>query len=86
MPNPSHPAVVHSTPSVSVQGVLSGLGGCSHRPVCVLHGGSSVHSLVSGGHTVTTCVCVQVPCPSQPAVVHALPSVSPHGVLGAFGG
>src|SRR5438094_2133320 len=47
-PWPSQPAVVQLLPSVSVHGVLSGLGGWSHIPVWGLHGGSSVHSFVSG--------------------------------------
>src|SRR5439155_377963 len=38
---------------------------------------------------VSTCVCTHCPTPeasaSQPAVVHALPSVSLHGVLSSFG-
>src|SRR5438876_6090131 len=47
-PWPSQPAVVQLLPSVSVHGVLLGLGGWSHIPVWGLHGGSSVHSFVSG--------------------------------------
>jgi hypothetical protein len=42
--------------------------------------------LASGGHVVTTCVCEQFPKPSQPAAVHALSSVSPHGVLSGASG
>ena len=52
-PWPSQPAVVQLLPSVSVHGVLSGLGGWSHIPVCGLHGGSSVHSFVSGVQVLT---------------------------------
>jgi hypothetical protein len=81
---PSHPAVVQALPSLSVHGVLSGFGGCSHVPVCGLHGGSAVHSFVSGGHVFTRWFWSQTPCPSQPAVVHLLLSVSVHGVLSGF--
>src|SRR5262245_762447 len=81
----SQPAVVHWLLSVSEHGVLSASGGCVHRPVPGLHGGSEVQSLVSGLHTVTLCVCTQFPA-SQPANVHRFPSVSPQVVLsGLFG-
>src|SRR6059058_2393605 len=52
-PWPSQPAIVQLLPSVSVHGVLLGLGGWSHIPVCGLHGGSSVHSFVSGVQVLT---------------------------------
>ena len=75
---------MQALPSVSVHGVLSGFGGCSHVPVCGLHGGSSVHSFVSGGHVFTRWLWSQTPRPSHPAVVQALPSLSVHGVLSGF--
>jgi len=53
-------------------------------PVCGLHGGSSVHSFVSGAQVFTWWLWLQTPWPSQPAVVQALPSVSAHGVLSGF--
>src|SRR5262249_27258371 len=65
---------------VSPHGVLSGSGGCVHCPVCGLHGGSWVHWLVSGWQTVVLWVWMHWPI-SQPAVVQAFWSVSPHGVL-----
>src|SRR5881296_2756339 len=79
----SHPAVVHALPSVSPHGELSPFG--VHSPVAGtqprLHS-STVQSVF------TLCVCRQCPTPaasfSQPAVVHRLPSVSPHGVLASF--
>src|SRR5262245_42073641 len=89
----SQPAVQVSLGVVSVHGVLSGTGGCVHRPVPGLHGGSSVHSFVSGVHTVVMCVWLHTNAPvgdpigaSQPACVHKFPSVSVQGVLaGLFG-
>src|SRR5262249_8421440 len=81
----SQHAVVQGLESVSGHGVLLGSGGCVHWPVCGLHGGSWVHWLVSGWQTVVLWVWTHWPC-SQPAVVHRLPSVSPHGVLSGSGG
>src|SRR2546428_681214 len=79
----SHPAVVQARPSVSVQTELSSLG--VHWPVAGtqprLHS-STVQSVF------TLCVCRQCPTPavsfSHPAVVHRLPSVSPHVVLSSL--
>src|SRR2546422_1079034 len=95
-PWPLHPAVVQLLLSVSVHGVLLGVGGWSQLPVCGLHGGSCVHSLLSGGHTVTMWFWSQpsmspsfgeeLSVPLQPAFVHALPSVSLQGVLSGWGG
>src|SRR5262249_28854828 len=76
----SQPALVHRFPSVSAHGVLSGTGGCGHRPVAGSQARSVVPSLVSGVQVF--CMGVWTHCPfSQPALVQALLSVSPHGVL-----
>ena len=45
-----------------------------------------MHGLPSGGHVFTTWFWSQLPFPSQPAVVQALPSLSVQGVLSCFGG
>src|SRR5689334_16850517 len=86
VPAPSQPAVVQALPSLSVQAVLEDFGGWLHAPVAVSQGRSSVHSLVSGVHTVVMWLWSQVPAPSQPAVVQALPSLSVQAVLEDFGG
>src|SRR6266436_6117917 len=71
----SHPAVVHVLPSVSVHGVLVfGV----HCPLVVSH--APLHSS-AGGQTLALWFWSHTPCPLQPAIVHALPSVSAHGVL-----
>src|SRR5438128_3925690 len=71
----SQPAVVHVLPSVSVHGVLV----CGvHCPVVVSQ--PLLHSS-AGGQTLALWFWSHTPCPLQPAVVHALPSVSAHGVL-----
>src|SRR5437762_1374374 len=71
----SHPAVVHTLPSVSVHGVrVFGV----HCPVVVSQ--PLLHSS-AGGQTLLLWFWSHTPCPLQPAVVHALPSVSAHGVL-----
>src|SRR6266446_1551068 len=71
----SHPAVVHTLPSVSVHGVLVfGV----HFPLVVSQ--PPLHSS-AGAQTLVLWFWSHTPCPLQPAVVHALPSVSAHGVL-----
>src|SRR5206468_4080785 len=71
----SHPAVVHVLPSVSVHGVLA----CGvHSPLVVSQ--PPLHSS-AGGQTLLLWFWSHTPCPSQPAVVHALLSLSAHGVL-----
>src|SRR5437764_14943899 len=71
----SHPAVVHTLPSVSVQGVLA----CGvHSPLVVSQ--PPLHSSAPG-QTLLLWFWSHTPCPSHPAVVHALPSLSAHGVL-----
>src|SRR5438105_12515940 len=71
----SQPAVVHTLPSVSVQGVLVfGV----HFPLVVSQ--PPLHSS-AGGQTLLPWFWSHTPCPLQPAVVHALPSLSAHGVL-----
>src|SRR6266567_9624221 len=71
----SQPAVVHVLPSVSVHGVLVfGV----HCPLVVSH--TPLHSS-AGGQTLALWFWSHTPWPLQPAVVHALPSVSAHGVL-----
>src|SRR5207247_641225 len=71
----SHPAVVHVLPSVSVHGVL----------VCGVHSPPVVdpRSLYRSTQrrTLLPWVWSHTPWPLQPAVVHALPSLSAHGVL-----
>src|SRR3989440_8186798 len=71
----SHPAVVHTLPSVSVHGVLTfGV----HCPLVVSQ--PPLHSS-AGAQTLVLWFWSHTPCPLQPAVVHALPSLSAHGVL-----
>src|SRR5437764_4279034 len=71
----SQPAVVHVLPSVSVHGVLA----CGvHSPLVVSQ--QPLHSS-AGGQTLLLWFWSHTPCPSQPAVVHALLSLSAHGVL-----
>src|SRR5438552_1349672 len=71
----SQPAVVHVLPSVSVHGVLA----CGvHSPLVVSQ--PLLHSS-AGGQTLLLWFWSHTPCPLHPAVVHALPSVSAHGVL-----
>src|SRR5436189_185147 len=74
-PLTSQPAVVHVLPSVSVHGVLV----CGvHSPLVVSQ--PLLHSSVPG-QTLLLWLWSHTPCPLQPAVVHALLSVSAHGVL-----
>src|SRR5690242_20463527 len=71
----SQPAVVQVLPSVSVHGVLVfGV----HCPLVVSQ--PPLHSS-AGGQTLLAWFWSHTPWPSHPAVVHALPSVSAHGVL-----
>jgi hypothetical protein len=71
----SQPATLHSTGLAAVHGVLGATG--RHFPLA----GSHVPVLHwSGVQVFCTCVWTHVPA-SQPAVVHALPSVSVHGPL-----
>src|SRR5438876_9153980 len=71
----SQPAVVHVLPSESVHGVLVfGV----HFPVVVSQ--TPLHSS-AGGHVLLMWFWSHTPCPLHPAVVHALPSLSGHGVL-----
>src|SRR5206468_23904 len=71
----SHPAVVHVLPSVSVHGVLV----CGvHFPLVVSQ--PLLHSS-AGGQTLLPWFWSHTPWPLQPAVVHALLSLSAHGVL-----
>src|SRR5206468_1785806 len=71
----SQPAVVHVLPSVSVHGVLA----CGvHCPLVVSQ--PLLHSS-AGGQTLLLWFWSHTPCPLQPAVVHALLSLSAHGVL-----
>src|SRR5205823_387736 len=71
----SHPAVVHTLPSVSVQGVLVfGV----HFPLVVSQ--PRLHSS-AGGQTLLLPSRRSSALPLQPAVVHALSSLSAHGVL-----
>src|SRR5437764_7316964 len=75
VPSISHPAVVHVLPSVSPHGVLT----CGvHCPLVVSQ--PWLHSS-AGGQALLAWFWSHTPCPSQPAVVHALPSLSAHGVL-----
>src|SRR2546429_1853773 len=75
VPLTSQPAVVHVLPSESVHGVLA----CGvHCPLVVSQ--PWLHSS-AGGQTLLPWFWSHTPCPSQPAVVHALPSLSAHGVL-----
>src|SRR6266567_1634325 len=75
----SQPAVVHVLPSVSVHGVLVfGV----HCPLVVSQ--TPLHSS-AGGQTLALWFWSHTPWPLQPAVVHALPSVSAHGVLACCG-
>src|SRR5205823_3280209 len=71
----SQPAIVQMLPSVSVHGVLVfGV----HCPLVVSQ--PPLHSSAPG-QTLELWFWSHTPAPSQPAVVHALPSVSAHGVL-----
>src|SRR5438477_3082991 len=71
----SQPAVVHVLPSLSVHGVLA----CGvHSPLVVSQ--PPLHSS-AGGQTLLLWFWSHTPCPSHPAVVHALPSLPAHGVL-----
>src|SRR5438034_11514469 len=71
----SHPAVVHTLPSVSVHGVLVfGV----HCPLVVSQ--PPLHSS-AGAQTLVLWPWSHTPCPLQPAVVHALLSLSSPGVL-----
>src|SRR5207245_2787340 len=71
----SQPAVVHVLPSLSVHGVLVfGV----HFPLVVSH--TPLHSSAAG-QTLLLWFWSHTPWPLQPAVVHALPSLSAHGVL-----
>src|SRR5213594_2505494 len=71
----SQPAVVHVLPSLSVHGVLV----CGvHCPLVVSQ--PLLHSS-AGGQTLLPWFWSHTPCPLQPAVVHALLSLSAHGVL-----
>src|SRR5882724_1653186 len=71
----SQPAVVHVLPSLSVHGVLVfGV----HFPLVVSH--TPLHSSAAG-QTLLLWFWSHTPCPLHPAVVHALPSLSVHGVL-----
>src|SRR5438034_1180959 len=75
VPLTSQPAVVQVLPSVSVHGVLA----CGvHCPLVVSQ--PWLHSS-AGGQTLPLWFWSHTPCPSHPAVVHALPSLSAHGVL-----
>src|SRR5207247_8827332 len=74
-PLASQPAVVHVLPSVSVHGVLV----CGvHCPLVVSQ--PWLHSS-AGGQTLLLWFWSHPPCPFQPAVVHAMPSLSPHRIL-----
>src|SRR5437764_8040077 len=71
----SQPAVVHVLPSVSAHGVLV----CGvHFPLVVSQ--PLLHSSAPG-QTLLPWFWSHTPCPLQPAVVHALLSLSAHGVL-----
>src|SRR5437660_12167234 len=71
----SQPAVVHVLPSLSVHGVLV----CGvHFPLVVSQ--PLLHSSAPG-QTLLLWFWSHTPCPLQPAVVHALPSLSGDGVL-----
>src|SRR5205823_8272120 len=75
LPLTSQPAVVHVLPSVSAHGVLV----CGvHFPLVVSQ--PLLHSSAPG-QTLLLWFWSHTPCPLQPAVVHALPSLSAHGVL-----
>src|SRR5437762_1043388 len=71
----SHPAVVHTLPSVSVHGVLTS---AVHCPLVVsqppLHSSAAAQPLVLW-------LLPHTPSPSPPAFAHALPSLSVHAVL-----
>src|SRR5207247_1680625 len=71
----SQPAVVHVLPSVSVHGVLA----CGvHCPLVVSQ--PWLHSS-AGGQTLLPWFWSHTPCPSHPAAVYALSSLSAHVVL-----
>src|SRR5437764_11446236 len=75
VPLTSQPAVVHVLPSESVHGVLV----CGvHSPLVVSQ--PLLHSSAPG-QTLVPWLWSHTPCPLQPAVVHALLSLSAHGVL-----
>src|SRR5438093_1773628 len=75
----SQPAIVHTLPSVSVHGVLVfGV----HWPLVASQ--PPLHSSAAG-HVLVTCFWSHTPAPLQPAVVHALPSLSGPGVLSCCG-
>src|SRR5436853_195664 len=75
VPLTSQPAVVHVLPSVSGPGVLA----CGvHSPLVVSQ--PLLHSSAPG-QTLVPWFWSHTPWPLQPAVVHALPSLSAHGVL-----
>src|SRR5205823_13990172 len=75
VPLTSQPAVVHVLPSLSVHGVLA----CGvHSPLVVSQ--PPLHSSAPG-QTLLLWFWSHTPCPSHPAVAHALPSLSAHGVL-----
>src|SRR5688572_16325884 len=86
VPAPSQPAVVQALPSVSPQVVLSARSVSSQSPFAGLQAGIPLQTLLSSVQTVVTCPWSHVPAPSQPAVVQALPSVSPQVVLSAASG
>src|SRR5437870_241995 len=71
----SHPAVVHALPSVSAHGL----------PVRPAHSPRVASQPVllssASGQTLLPWFWSHTPRPLQPAVVHALPSLSAHGVL-----
>src|SRR5438093_3967048 len=78
VPLTSQPASVQALLSVSVHGVLTfGV----HCPLVVSQ--PPLHSSV-GGHVLLAWVWSHTPAPLQPAVVHALPSVSGHGTLSCW--
>src|SRR5205823_6505534 len=71
----SQPASVHTLPSVSPHGVLTfGV----HCPLVASQ--PPLHSSTPG-HVLLTWFWSHTPAPLQPAVVHALPSLSGHGML-----
>src|SRR5688500_7479843 len=86
VPAPSQPAVVQALPSVSPQVVLSAKSVSSQSPFAGLQAGIPLQTLLSSVQTAVTCPGSHVPAPSQPAVVQALPSVSPQVVLSAASG
>src|SRR5207237_1098074 len=72
---PEHATAAHGVPSASVAGVLA----CGvHTPLVLAQ--PPLHSS-AGGQTLALWFWSHTPCPLHPAVVHALPSLSAHGVL-----